>query len=331
MRAAWPCRPGARSQDRPSGCELRATSVRAGPNPFFARSASLSSMSVFVVRPAVATARVVEQVRVVIARVAGAVWRVHGQVHGAAVAVGELPGQTRGRVRAAGRHSARTGVPPRTPARRAHPSFAPRVRRRSRAAGGRAPSRRPLPWSMAGGSRRVRRRACACSRTSRRSAHRPPAPRPGTPKPPWTSGRRRDSRASRTGGRWPRAPPSPVRTSSTPHALPPTALRWRRPAGAEGTRTGAPHSRGPGGKAVTPSPWRTVLAQRGHDLAKTSRKCALRLPSASSRSVHALRSGARSWLHRVGVRDRMRRVHQSQGSDATRPTIPRRLLHFCAK
>ena len=46
------------------------------------------------------------------------------------------------------------------------------------------------------------------------------------------------------------------------------------------------------------------------------------LPSASSRSVHALRSGARSWLHRVGVRARTRRVRQSQGSDATRPTTP---------
>ena len=46
------------------------------------------------------------------------------------------------------------------------------------------------------------------------------------------------------------------------------------------------------------------------------------LHSASSRSVHPSRFGARSWLHRVGVRDRTRRVRQSQGSDATRPTIP---------
>jgi len=85
-----------------------------------------------------------------------------------------------------------------------------------------------------------------------------------------------------------------------------------------------------GGKAATPSPWRTVLAQRGHDLAKTSRKCALHPPPAPcaqcmrhvpARAHGCIASGfgigcvACDDVLAVTLRGRRRRC----------------LLHFCAK
>jgi hypothetical protein len=140
---------------------------------------------------------------------------------------------------------------------------------------------------------------------------------------------------------------------------PPTALRGRRPAGTEGTRTGAQFMGFRGGKAATPSPWRTVLAQRGQDLAKTSRKCALHppLPPSVRCTCHApvrtgdrcdsgFGSGARATARAPFIRCRLlalgachtfrrapmaasRRGSKSNvsrastsGTDATRPTTP---------